>query len=171
MERTHNGHQSDREPTDIEFEARSAPSTSSEQPGNPSMLVAEPLAPDTQPEARPARSLRKPVIRGVLAAVLGIGAIGASFMGYRWWQFATTHEETENAAVAAHTYQISSRINGTVLAVPVEDNQVVQTGQLLVQLDPHDYEVKVQQAQAALVAAQRQAEAANANIALSGETT
>lgn len=171
VENTHNGHQSGREAAVMEREAPSNAPVAPVQPDTSSLPVAEPLAPDAKPDARPARSTRKPVVRGLLATALGLGAIAASFAGYRWWQFAATHEETDNAAVAAHTYQISSRINGTVLTVPVEDNQVVRTGQLLVQLDPHDYEVKVQQAQAALVAAQRQAEAANANIALAGETT
>lgn len=103
---------------------------------------------------------------GLWAALLGVGAIAASGFGYRWWQYASTHESTDNATVTGNIHQVSTRIPGTVVAVPVADNQHVNRGQLLVELDPRDYQVKVQQAQAALEAAQRQANVAQANIAV-----
>lgn len=121
--------------------------------------AVDPQLPSGQNQPKPRR---KPV--GLILAVLSLGAIAAGALGYRWFQYASTHEETDNATVAGHIYQISSRISGNVLAVPVDDNQLVQQGQLLVQLDPHDYQVKVQQAQAALQAAQRQANAAQSSI-------
>lgn len=128
--------------------------------------------PSEAPESTPKnQARRKGWGRRLLAATLGVGAIAAGITGYHWWQFASTHEQTDNATVTGHLYQISSRIPGTVEAVPVDDNEIVQAGELLVQLDPDDYQVKVQQAQAALVAAQRQAEAAQANISLAGQTT
>jgi membrane fusion protein, multidrug efflux system len=128
----------------------------------PAPPIAEPTAPPPQPQ--PPNSAKKFLLLGVL----GLGAIAASVFGYRWWQFAATHEETDNATVAGHVYQISSRIPGTIVTVPVDDNEAVKKGQLLVKLDDQDYVVKVQQAQAALVAAQRQAEAAQVTIAQSG---
>ncbi|WP_225913994.1 HlyD family secretion protein [Leptolyngbya ohadii] len=139
-------------------------------------LVEAPAEPDVQAPADevPAEKPRRPMKRstkGILAAALGIGAIVSGTVGYRWWQFSSTHESTDNAAIAGHVYQVGSRIPGSVIQVPVEDNQEVQPGQLLVQLDPHDYQVKVQQAQAALNAAQRQAQAAQASISLAGQTT
>jgi len=112
----------------------------------------------------PKSSAKKYLILGAL----GLGAIAASVFGYRWWQFASTHEETDNATVAGHVYQISSRVPGTIQALPIEDNQTVKKGQPLVKLDPQDYQVKVLQARAALVAAQRQAEAAQVTITQSG---
>lgn len=134
------------------------------------------LQPDTPPSETPEstpknQARRKGWGRRLLAATLGVGAIAAGVAGYHWWQFASTHEQTDNATVTGHLYQISSRIPGTVEAVPVDDNEIVQAGELLVRLDPDDYQVKVQQAQAALIAAQRQAEAAQANISLAGQTT
>jgi membrane fusion protein, multidrug efflux system len=121
----------------------------------------------TQPPKTPKQ--KKPT-RLILAA-LGVGAIAASGFGYRWWQYASSHQETDNAQVAGHIHQISSRIPGTVTQVLVDDNQLVQPGELLVKLDPRDYQSKVQQAEAALQNARRQAEAAQANIALASETT
>ncbi len=120
-----------------------------------------------QPPQKPRRGFK----RIALAAALSLGAIAAGGFGYNWWRYASTHQETDNAAVEGHLFQISSRIPGTVLEVPVEDNELVQAGELLVQLDPQDYRVKVQQAQAALVVAQRQAEAAQAGISFAGQTT
>jgi membrane fusion protein (multidrug efflux system) len=102
---------------------------------------------------------------------LGVGAVVAGGFGYNWWRYASSHQETDNATVSGHIYQVSSRIAGTIAAVPVDDNQQVKAGQLLAQIDPKDYQVKVQQAQAALAVAQRQAETAQAGIALSGQTT
>jgi membrane fusion protein, multidrug efflux system len=117
--------------------------------------------------ATPQKKSKKPLI----FAVLGVGAIAASSFGYQYWQYASIHQETENATVAGHIHQISSRINGTVGEVMVEDNQQVKPGQLLIKLDPRDYQVKVQQAQAALENARRQAEAAQANISLASQTS
>jgi membrane fusion protein, multidrug efflux system len=107
----------------------------------------------------------------IVLLILGVGAIAGSHYGYNYWQYASSHQETDNAIVAGHIYPVSTRINGTVAEVLVKENQIVKKGQLLVKLDPRDYEIKVQQAQAALETAQRQAEAAHANIALSSETT
>ena len=109
--------------------------------------------------------------KALIFAVLGVGAIAAGSFGYHYWQYASIHQETENATVAGHIYQISSRINGTVGEVMVKDNQQVKPGQLLIKLDPRDYQVKVQQAQAALENARRQAEAAEANISLASQTS
>ncbi|GAB1544950.1 HlyD family secretion protein [Scytonema sp. NUACC21] len=123
--------------------------------------------PKIQPPQTPKR--KKPI--GLILAALGVGGIALGGFGYRWWQYASSHQETDNAQVAGHIHQISSRIPGTVSQVLVNDNQLVKPGQLLVKLDPQDYQSKVQQAEAALENARRQAEAARANIALASETT
>jgi membrane fusion protein, multidrug efflux system len=124
-------------------------------------------APEIEKEV-PAKR-KKPT--ALILAGLGVGAIAAGTFGYHYWQYASTHQETDNATVAGNIHQISSRIPGTVSEVLVNDNQVVQPGQLLVKLDPRDYQSKVQQAQAALENARGQAQAAEANIALSSQTT
>ena len=119
------------------------------------------------PEPSPKKKNRQPLI----FAVAGVAAIVAGNSGYHYWQHASTHEETDNATVSGHIHQVSSRINGTVSEVEVNDNQIVKQGQLLVKLDPSDLQVKALQAQAALEAAQRQANAAQSNISLASETT
>lgn len=119
----------------------------------------------------PAATPKKKAPKALIFVVLGVGAIAAGNFGYHYWQYASTHQETENATVAGHIHQVSSRINGTVGEVLVEDNQQIKPGQLLIKLDPRDYQVKVQQAQAALENARRQAEAAQANISLAAQTS
>jgi membrane fusion protein, multidrug efflux system len=131
-------------------------------------LIPTPL-PEPPEAPKPPASKRQRRI-GLILAGLGIGAIAATIFGYRYWQYISTHQITDNAIVTGQIHQISSRVAGTVTQVLVSDNQVVQPQQLLVQLDPKDYESKVQQAQAALASAQGQANAAQANISLASET-
>lgn len=125
---------------------------------SPSPTVANSSAPQlTQPQ-------RLPIRKWLLLGALGIVGIVGSIYGYRWWQFASTHEETDDAYIAADIHPVNARINGTVTAVTVEDNQLVKPGTVLVKLDPRDFQVSVQQAQAALDVAQQQAAVAQENI-------
>jgi len=61
---------------------------------------------------------------------------------------ASIHESTDDAYTAGHIHNIASRVTGTVLEVRVDDNQTVRQGDILVVLDPTDYQVQVDQAQA-----------------------
>jgi membrane fusion protein, multidrug efflux system len=70
--------------------------------------------------------------------------------GWRSVRFAQTHESTEDAYVDGGTATVAPRIAGTVTAVSVGSNWSVEAGQLLLQLDPRDYQVKLDQAQAQL---------------------
>ncbi|MBD2157264.1 HlyD family secretion protein [Leptolyngbya sp. FACHB-16] len=104
------------------------------------------------------------IVSGIaIATTLGI-------VGYRWWSYTATHESTDDAYVTGYIHPVSSRIAGTVVQVDVNDNQDVQKGQLLIGLDPKDYQVVVQQAQAALENARQQASAAQATINLASQT-
>jgi len=143
------------------------------------MAIATP-APDTKTPDTKTPAPRSPEVEkvdvpkqkrplGLILAALGVGAVAASGFGYRWWQYAATHQTTDNAAVAGHVHQISSRVNGTVADVLVDDNQAVRKGQVLVKLDARDYENKVQQARAALETARRQAQAAHSSINLASQ--
>ena len=138
-------------------------------------IVARPLvdesgrvaSPNTQQTDKPHRRVPK----GLIWAAVAIGAIAAGVFGYRWWHYASTHESTDDAYIAGHLHQISSRIPGTVTKVEVNDNQQVKKGELLVQLDPQDLKIEVAKAEAALQTAQSQAKAARANIGLASDTT
>lgn len=112
---------------------------------------------------------RKP--KGLILGVLGVGAIAAGVFGYRYWQYASSHQTTDNATVAGHIYQVSAKVPGTVDEVLVDDNQLVKKGQLLVKLDPRDYQNKVQELQASIQSARNQADAAQENISLAAQNT
>lgn len=118
------------------------------------------------PSAYPKHFKRKPILIAsgiVIASLIGI-------FGYRWWYYASTHEQTDDAYVVGHVDPISSRVAGTVTQVLVNDDQEVNKGELLVKLDPHDYQAKVQQALANLQTVERQAQAAQSTIAQSNQS-
>ncbi len=67
-----------------------------------------------------------------------------------WWAHVSTHEDTDDAYVTGHSHEISARVNDTVSSVFVNDNDHVVAGQLLVKLDPTDFQNRVDQAKAEL---------------------
>ena len=86
------------------------------------------------------------------------------FFGYRYWQHASTHEDTDDAYTTGNTHQISPRVTGTVEEVLVDDNWHVHAGQLLVKLDPRDYEVALNRNRAQLKQANAQVSQAKAGV-------
>ncbi len=99
---------------------------------------------------------RIPIKKLVIGSSCIIVLLIAGMAGYQWFQSVSSHEETEDAYITGHLHQVSSRIDGTVEKVWVEDNQHVKKGQVLVTLDSNDYRVKVEQALANLQQAERQ---------------
>lgn len=116
------------------------------------------------PNIPPTKPAPQPIKKYLLIGGLGIGAIAVAIFGYRWWQFASTHQETDDAYVTADIHPVNARISGTRTAVAVNDNQNVRAGTVLVRLDPRDYQVALQQARDALDVAKQQAQVAQANI-------
>jgi membrane fusion protein (multidrug efflux system) len=150
-----------------------APTSNSAAAAPPSSLAPTPQPSesqaDTQPDA-PQRSRGSAVKKILLAAILLALMCAGGYFGYKFYAFSSTHEETDDAYVTAHLHQVSSRINGTVEKVLVDDNDHVKSGQLLVALDPRDYEVRVEQAAAELETAERQAHVADISIDLAKTT-
>jgi membrane fusion protein, multidrug efflux system len=106
--------------------------------------------------AAPRRRIN-PYIAGVIAIVLLAAAAG-------WYFYSQGYEDTDDAQVDGHLNPIASRIDGTINAVHVDDNQAVPTGALLVELDPNDDRVALQQAQAQYDQAMAQLGAAHPNL-------
>jgi membrane fusion protein (multidrug efflux system) len=80
-----------------------------------------------------------------------------------WWH-STYYEDTDDAQVNGHLIQISSRIAGQVIKVDVDENQEVKKGDVLVEIDPKDFQVAVQQAEANVQNAEASYEAARVNV-------
>jgi membrane fusion protein (multidrug efflux system) len=122
-----------------------------------------PTPPQTPEESPVKKTGRKVLIFGVVLLLI----VGACF----WYWRSTFTEDTDDAQVDGNIYQISSRIAGTVTAVHVEENSEVKAGQLLVELDPKDYQVALEQAQAALASAQADYTQANVNVPITTVNT
>jgi membrane fusion protein (multidrug efflux system) len=78
---------------------------------------------------------------------------------------------TDDAQVDAHIAPIAARISGSVAEILVGDNQPVKAGQVLLRIDPRDYQARVAQARAALTAAESQAAGARVGVPLVSSTT
>jgi membrane fusion protein (multidrug efflux system) len=100
--------------------------------------------------------------KGIIIVVLVVLALVSAGLYWR----STYTEDTDDAQVNGHLIQVSSRIGGQVAKVYVDENQVVKAGDLIAELDPRDYQVAVENAEAALASAQANAAAANVNIPL-----
>jgi len=81
-----------------------------------------------------------------------------------WLWLTAGRESTDDAQVDGHVTQIAARVGGTVLRVPVNDNQEVPAGSALVELDPRDYQVARDKARAELADAEASAAAARSNV-------
>lgn len=95
-----------------------------------------------------------------LAAVVVVCGLGWSVYEY---MVASHYESTDNAYVQGNVIQITPQIGGTVLAIMADDTDFVKAGQPLVQLDPADAKVALDQAEAALAQAVRQVRTLYAN--------
>jgi membrane fusion protein, multidrug efflux system len=114
------------------------------------------------PQDQPPPKKRKAPIK--LLLIGGVILLIILFFGYRYWQHASTHEDTDDAYTTGNTHQISPRVTGTVEEVLVDDNWHVHAGQLLVKLDPRDYEVALNRNRAQLKQANAQVSQAKAGV-------
>ena len=97
----------------------------------------------------------------VLLAVIGVGV---------WLWLTAGRETTDDAQVDAHVTQIAARVGGTITKVNVEDNQLVEAGAVLVELDARDYQVAVDRMRAELADAEANAIAAQSSVPITSTT-
>ncbi|MDD2773929.1 MAG: HlyD family secretion protein [Elusimicrobiales bacterium] len=111
----------------------------------------------TEKEISAAHKTRHPLLSGRRrAAAIAIAAAMLSAGGY-YWNYYSHREYTDDAMIEAHVLPISSKVAGQAQTVSVDDNQSVEKGDLLVQIDPRDYQVKLDEAKAELAAAEADA--------------
>ena len=103
----------------------------------------------------------------VIVAIILIVVVGGVFL----WRYLGSYESTDDAQVDAHLYPVSARISGYVTKVNVDDNQYVQKGAVLVEIDPKDYEVAVEQAKASLASAEATAQSLNIDVPITSVST
>jgi membrane fusion protein (multidrug efflux system) len=133
---------------------------------------------DRQPDAHRSDDEEAPAQKSgrkfIITAVIILLVIGAAIFYWR----STFTESTDDAQVDGDLYQVSSRVTGQVVKVYVEDNQQVKVGDPIAEIDPKDYQVALEQAQANLASSQAAAIQAtvgvpitNVNVSTSVSTT
>lgn len=109
------------------------------------------------------RSGRFRVLVGAVTVLLAAAGI--------WWWTSQGRVSTDDAQVDAHMTQMASRVGGTVLRVAVNDNQQVEAGTVLVEIDPRDYQIAVDKAKAELADAEAAVIAAQSNVPITSTTS
>src|SRR5215831_19992106 len=107
---------------------------------------------------------RSPLVLIPLALVVIAGAV-------LLWLYFGSYESTDDAQVDVHLYPVSARVSGYVIKVNVNDNQHVQAGTVLVEIDPRDYQVAVDKARADLANAEATAKSLNITVPITSVST
>jgi len=102
---------------------------------------------------------------------LAIGVVVLLVVGIFVYRYVTSYESTDDAQVDGHVNSISARISGHVIKLNVDDNQYVQAGTVLVEIDPADYQVAYERAKADFEDAQAAALAAGVNVPITSVNT
>jgi membrane fusion protein, multidrug efflux system len=132
---------------------RSAPEADKERPVDPSPLTERGYTPPARKNAKTRRNI-------VILIVALVVLVGSVFL----WRYLSSYESTDDAQANVHLYPASARISGYVVKVNVDDNQWVEKGTVLVEIDPKDYGVAVAQAQANLASAEATAQSLNITV-------
>jgi membrane fusion protein (multidrug efflux system) len=128
----------------------------------PPQVPPAPTAP-AAPPPNPGNRRRALLIVALIGLILAVG-------GFLYYQYAQTYESTDDAQVDCHLVGVASRIQGTVTAVNTDENQFVKTGDVVVEIDPRDFQVAADQARADLTQSQADIEAQHPNVPIT-ETT
>lgn len=125
----------------------------------PTPAAAAASANPTAPEVPASNGKRRRALTALAAVVI----VAGGGWGIYEWLVASHYEDTDNAYVSGNVIQITPQISGTVMAIGADDTDFVRAGQPLVQLDPADAKVALEQAEAALAQAVRQVRTLYAN--------
>ena len=107
---------------------------------------------------------RRPMMFVIAGVVLLVG-------GFFLWRWLSSYESTDDAQVDVHLYPVSSRISGYVIRVNVGDNEYVEKGTVLVEIDPKDYEVALAQARANVANSESTAQSLNITVPITSIST
>jgi membrane fusion protein (multidrug efflux system) len=134
---------------------------------HPADLPVDPSRESSIPPSRP-HYKRSHSRRNILVVLIVIVVIAG---GLLLWRYLGSYESTDDAQVDAHLYPVSARVSGYVVKVNVDDNQYVQKGAVLVEIDPKDYEVAVEQAKANLASTEATAQSMNIDVPITTVNT
>jgi membrane fusion protein (multidrug efflux system) len=100
-----------------------------------------------------------------------VAAVLVGILAVLLWRYFASYESTDDAQVDVHLYPVSARVSGYVLKVNVDDNQHVDAGMVLVEIDPKDYQVAVDKARADLANAEATAKSLNITVPITSVST
>lgn len=127
-----------------------------------SQAQSQPVSLTAAAPRTPSRVTPRHYVVGILAAIALVA--GAAY-GVKRWQFALSHEDTDDAQVEGHISPVLPRVSGYVTRVLVDDNQHVNAGDPLVEVDSRELDLKVAAADAALKNAEAEQAISEASIA------
>jgi membrane fusion protein (multidrug efflux system) len=117
-------------------------------------------------------SKKKPFFKRPLVIILaGLVLLIGLIFGVRYYHYASAHESTDDAFVDGHIIPISPKVAGYVLKLHITDNQHVNKGDLLLEIDPRDYEARLAEARANLEAAIARHNSSQINVRVTNVTT
>lgn len=123
---------------------------------------------DKQQLETPAPATRSGRMKWILAAVVVVVAAVAVVL---YWRYVSVRESTDDAQIEGHLHAISPRVGGTVTKVLVKDNQYVEAGTVLVEIDPTDYQVTVDRAEADVAEAEAGLSVSRTNVPIASTTS
>jgi membrane fusion protein (multidrug efflux system) len=103
---------------------------------------------------------RRPII-AALGAMLLAAAVGS---GYVYWDYGAHFQSTDDAFIAARQFAIAPKVSGYLVSVPVTDNEHVKAGDVIARVDPRDYRIALDQAEAQVAVAQASIENIDAQL-------
>jgi membrane fusion protein (multidrug efflux system) len=139
----------------------------------PEGRAPQPQSPAPAPPDSEARYQRRSALLRNPRAKWGFVFLGLVLLigGFFVWRYLASYESTDDAQIDGHINSVSARVSGHVVKLNVEDNQYVEKGTVLVEIDPADYEVAVAQARAEYADAEAQAAAAELNVPITNVST
>jgi len=137
--------------------------TSPSHPNTAASVYSEP-----PPEKKYSPAERRKRRRNLIILIAAVVVVVA---GLVLWRYLSSYESTDDAQADVHLYPVSARISGYVIRVNVNDNQWVNKGDVLVEIDPTDYQVALAQAQASLTNAEATARSLNITVPITSVNT
>jgi membrane fusion protein, multidrug efflux system len=133
---------------------------------------APPPVPDFGSPAQPENGWKKFERRNPqLRLALLVGGIALIVVGLLVWHYLSSYESTDDSQITGHLNSISPRVGGQVQKLLVRDNQYVEAGTPLVEIDPSDYQVALERAKADYADAMAMAGAARVNVPITSVNT
>jgi membrane fusion protein (multidrug efflux system) len=147
-------------------------STATESKPQPDTRAPQSQSPQSPPDNE-ARYQRRTAFLSNPSTKLGLalGALVLIVCVFFLWRYLGSYESTDDAQIDGHVNSVSARVSGHVAKLNVQDNQYVEQGTVLVEIDPADYEVAVAQARAEYSDALAQASAAGVNVPITNVST